>query len=461
MKIFNTLTRQLAEFVPQEPGKVRMYTCGPTVYDHVHVGNLRYFVFVDLLRRVFARRGYGLHHVMNLTDVEDKIIAGMQRTGQDLSSFTQPYIDAFFVALDTLRIERPEVCPRATEHIDEIIALVARLRDAGHTYEKDGSVYYRIHSFAEYGKLSGFNLDEVQSGARVDRDEYDKDDARDFVLWKAKKEGEPFWDSPVGPGRPGWHIECSAMAMRYLGESFDIHCGGEDLIFPHHENEIAQSEGATGRPFAKYWLHLRHLLVDGQKMSKSLGNFFTLNDLIAKGHHPLAIRLFLLRAHYRAPLNLSEEGLRADAEARERIVGCYRRLAEMSAEGPAGEAGQEATRAREAFDAALDDDLNTPNAVAACFELVRQANQRMAEGSLTKEGAAAAQAAFEDMDSVLGILPEAAAGADAGIDGRVEERQAARKARDFATADRIRDELAAEGIVLEDTQEGVRWYRRD
>lgn len=438
-----------------------MYTCGPTVYDYAHVGNLRYFVFVDVLRRTLLRRGYRLTHVMNLTDVEDKIIAGMARTGKDLSSYTQPYIDAFFSSLADLRIQRAEVTPTATGHIEEIVALVEALAERGHTYERDGSIYYRIQTFREYGKLSGVNLDEVKVGDRVDLDEYEKEDARDFVLWKAAKEGEPFWETRIGRGRPGWHIECSAMAMKYLGPHFDIHCGGEDLIFPHHENEIAQSEGASGQPFVNYWLHARHLLVNGQKMSKKLGNFYTLPDLVAQGHAPLAIRLFFLRSHYRDPLNLSEEALVGAAEARERIVSCHRRLAEVVGDGePSKPIAEEIAADLGRFDACLDNDLDTPNAIAVVFEMVRRTNQRLAAGELSRADAMALRALLENVDGVLAILPEAPAGADAEIERLVAERQAARKRKDFATADRIRDQLAAEGIVLEDTPQGVRWYRR-
>ncbi len=461
LQFYNTLSRRMEDFRPLAEGRVGMYTCGPTVYDYAHVGNLRYFTFVDVLRRTLLRRGFQLTHVMNLTDVEDKIIAGMARTGKDLAAYTQPYIDAFFESLRLLRIQRAEITPTATDHIDEIVRLIETLRENGHTYEKDGSIYYRIRSFGEYGKLSGVNLDETRVGDRVDHDEYEKENVRDFVLWKAHKEGEPFWDTRIGKGRPGWHIECSAMAMEYLGAELDIHCGGEDLIFPHHENEIAQSEGASGKPFVNYWLHARHLLVNGQKMSKSLGNFYTLPDLIRKGHHPLAIRLFFLRSHYRDPLNLLEEALAGNAEARERVLSCYRRLDEMQAPGEAPTLLEQAEAQRARFEEALDHDLDTPNAVAAVFDLVRLANQAMADGALPRDTARKLKAMLDDMDAVLALLPEAAAGDDAEIDRRVQERTDARKRRDFAAADAIRDQLASRGIILEDTPKGVRWYRKD
>ncbi len=309
LRFYNTLSNRKEPFVPLYPGKVLIYTCGPTVYDYAHIGNFRSYIFEDLLRRYLKFKGYQVTQVMNITDVDDKIIRASKAAGQDIGEFTKKYISAFFEDLDALGIERAEFYPRATEHIPEMVELIKKLQQKGFTYTTDGSIYFKLSSFPSYGKLSKIDLQGIKPGARMDLDEYEKEDVRDFVLWKGKKEGEPYWKTELGPGRPGWHIECSAMSMHYLGESFDIHAGGVDLIFPHHENEIAQSEAATSRQFVRYWLHCRHLIVEGEKMSKSKGNYYTLRDLLGKGYQPLAVRYLLLSAHYRRQLNFTKEGL--------------------------------------------------------------------------------------------------------------------------------------------------------
>ncbi|MCS7080149.1 MAG: cysteine--tRNA ligase [Chloracidobacterium sp.] len=462
---FNSLTRTREPFIPLEPGRVRMYACGPTVYNFAHIGNFRTFVFVDILRRHLKWRGYDLLHVMNLTDVDDKIIRDARAAGQSLREFTEKYIRYFWEDADALNIERPEVAPRATEHIPEMIDLIGRLVRCGCAYHSDGSTYFRIASFPRYGVLSGNKLAGNIAGAseRVEADEYEKDDARDFVLWKRTQPGEPTWDSPLGPGRPGWHIECSAMAMKYLGESFDIHCGGVDLMFPHHENEIAQSEGATGKPFVRYWLHAEHLLVNGRKMSKREGNYYTLRDLLERGYAARAVRYVLAAVPYRKPLNFTLEGVEAAERRLKRLNETVRRLRE--ARPVAAEATDDATATiaaiRDAFGAAMDDDLNTAEALAATAQLETTVNIALAHGELTESFKTAALAAFDDVQTVLGILdPPETPLLDATIEALIAERSAARKARNFARADEIRAQLAAQGIILEDGKDGTTRWRR-
>ena len=466
-RFFNTLGRRLETLRPLEDGRVRIYTCGPTVYNHAHIGNLRTFLFEDVLRRSLRDLGYEVTQVMNLTDVDDKTIRGAQEAGVSLDEYTAPYIESFFADLDTLHIERAELYPRATRHVAEMIALTERLLLAGVAYESEGSVWFRIAADPDYGKLSGIDLEQVQRGERVASDEYGKEDVRDFVLWKGAKAGEPAWDSPWGPGRPGWHIECSAMSMKYLGETFDIHCGGVDNVFPHHENEIAQSESATGRPFACLWLHSEHLVVDGQKMAKSLGNFFTLKDLLAQGRDPRAIRYLLLSVHYRQKLNFTFEALAAAAAALARVDDLRLRLqtaAEGGGERP--DVGALASTLHEEFAAALADDLNTSAALGAVFKFVKATNVAVDEGRLGSGDRQRVVAALADVDRVLGVLDDGAwqgggvsGPGDEEIDRLIAERQAARKRRDFARADEIRDQLAAQGIVLEDTAGATRWKR--
>ncbi|MGH9366273.1 MAG: cysteine--tRNA ligase, partial [Thermoanaerobaculia bacterium] len=436
MKLFNTLGRSLVELAPLEAGHVRLYTCGPTVYNVPHVGNLRTFVFEDVLRRHLRARGLRVTQIMNLTDVDDKTIRGAAQARLSLNDFTAQYIEAFFRDIATLNLEKAERYPRATEHIPEMIVLIERLRERGHTYESDGSVYFRIASFEGYGKLSGIDLSQTRRGERVADDEYEKEDVKDFVLWKAGKPGEPSWPSPFGPGRPGWHIECSAMSMKYLGERFDIHTGAVDNIFPHHENEIAQSEGATGKPFVDIWLHAEHLIVDGEKMSKSKGNFYTLADVLARRDDPAAVRYLFLSVPYRKKLNFTWEGLAGAAAAVDRLRSAAARLDEVAASGKsvAGEfpSSERSARLREEFTAAMDDDLNTAGAQGALFTFLREVNVAIDEGTLGADGAAEAKAALAWADRVFGVLPEAPEALPEEIEARIEARNAARKRRDFA-----------------------------
>jgi cysteinyl-tRNA synthetase len=465
MRLFNTLTSQVEALEPLHPPEVRMYACGLTVYNRGHVGNYRTMVTTDVLRRTLRHLGYAVKGVLNITDVDDRIIQQAVAAGSDIESFTAQYIEAFEEDMATLRLERPEHMPRATEHIQEMIEIVERLTEHGHTYAADGSVYFRIASFPEYGRLSHLDVSGIKAGARVDTDKYDKENARDFVLWKLKSD-EPAWaqwDAPFGKGRPGWHIECSAMSMKYLGETFDLHIGGEDLIFPHHENEIAQSEGATGKPFVRHWMHVKHLLIDDETMSKSKGNFFTIPDILERGHSPESIRYLLAGSHYRKSLNFGFEGLEQATATLERIHGLVRRLDEAAAEGPDGPEGPAAAAcaaALKTFDDSLADDLNTPEALAAVHGLVGRANALLAEGGLTRSGATAVRGALGEMDGVFGVLlPAEDDRLSAEEQALFDERQAARRERDFARADRARDTLLEKGIVLEDTPKGTRWHR--
>ena len=463
LRFQNTLSRRLEPFEPLEEGHVRMYTCGPTVYDFVHIGNLRTFLFEDVLRRTLELFGHRVTQVMNLTDVDDKTIRGSLEAGVGLREYTDRYIEAFFEDLDTLRVERAEHYPRATDYIPQMVDLVKRLEARGHTYRSGDSIYYRISTFPEYGKLSGVRPEANLAGARVDADEYEKEDARDFVLWKAAKPGEPAWDTELGRGRPGWHLECSAMSMALLGETFDIHTGAVDNIFPHHENEIAQSEGATGKPFVRYWLHAEHLIVEGEKMAKSKGNFYTLRDLLERGHDPVVLRYLLISVPYRQKLNFTFDGLHAAGQAVERLGNTLRRLANTPPSTGEGDLPAEAVAAfRRDFRAALGDDLNTARALAALHTLVRSVNTALDGGGIAAGVRADLDAALGEADRVLAVFPEPGAG-DEGDDEEIRrlvaEREAARKARDFARADAIRDELSARGIVLEDTPHGTVWHR--
>jgi cysteinyl-tRNA synthetase len=463
LRLKNTLTRTLEEFKPLEGNTVRMYACGPTVYDYGHIGNFRTFVAVDLLRRYLKYLGYEVYHVMNITDIEDKIIREMRRQGKPLREFTEFYTAEFLKDVDRLNIERPEELPRATDHIPEMVDIMRRLEANGHTYKSDGSLYFSIASFDGYGRLSGLKLEGNIAGARVDVDEYEKADARDFVLWKApKEEDEPRWETSYGEGRPGWHLECSAMSMKYLGESFDIHCGGVDLIFPHHENEIAQSEGATGKPFVRYWFHAEFLQVEGEKMAKSKGNFYTIRQLIEKGHAADAIRYLLISVPYRTPLNFTMDGLRAAESALERLRNFRRRVKDF-ADGPGStpRVQELVARARESFEASMNDDLNTSGALAAVFDLVRDVNITLDAGEFGEDDRQAVLGLLERIDSVLGVLGSGEEEMlDPEIESKIEERNAARRARNFALADQIRDDLLARGIVLEDTPQGTRWKRK-
>ena len=463
LRFYNTLTRRQEPFESLEAGRVRMYTCGPTVYDYAHIGNFRTFLFEDVLRRTLRLFGYQVTQVMNLTDVDDRTIAGAHEAGVALGEHTARYIDAFFANLDALRIQRAEHYPRATEYIPQMVELIQRLEAAGHTYRSDGSIYYRISSFPAYGRLSGVRPEANLPGARVDVDDYEKEDARDFVLWKAPKEDEPSWETAVGPGRPGWHLECSAMSMGLLGETFDIHCGGVDNIFPHHENEIAQSEGATGKPFVRTWLHAEHLQVEGEKMAKRLGNFFTLQDLLDRGHDPTVIRYLLISVPYRQKLNFTFDGLHAAAQAVDRVANTLRRLEHTPpSEAPAGPMQAAVQEFHRDFRAGLADDLNTARALAALHTLLRQVNIALDDEGIGAEARATLDGALAEVDSVLDVFPAAAtttAQDDADIERLVAERSDARSARDFARADAIRDQLAEMGVTIEDTPHGTVWHR--
>ena len=464
LRFFNTLTQQVEDFSTQDGKTVRMYTCGPTVYHYVHIGNLRTFAFQDLLRRWLRYRGYTLNHVMNITDVEDKIIRNAMQQGKSLQEYTTVYEKAFLEDADKLRLERPERLVRATEHIPEMLDAIAKLKQDGYTYDSEGSVYYRIAQFPNYGKLARLDFSGMKSGARVDVDEYDKDDARDFVLWKQRKEGEPCWESQFGPGRPGWHIECSVMAMKYLGETLDIHAGGIDLTFPHHENEIAQSEAITHKTFSRFWLHAEHLMVEGQKMSKSLGNFYTLRDLFEQGWQPDIIRYLLCSAHYRTKLNFTMEGLRSHASSLDRLRNFKLRLdAGKFPEGVNAQLSERTAVALRDFELAMDDDLNTAGALAAIFEFVRDANSAMDAGQFLSGNRDAALALLATFDSIFDILrPVEREGGltDEAIDELVNERIAAKKSKNFARSDEIRNLLQAQGVILEDTRDGTRWKRK-
>ncbi len=464
LRFLNTLSRSVEEFIPLDPAgkKVDMYCCGPTVYDFGHIGNFRTFVFSDLVRRYLQFRGYSVTHVMNITDVEDKIIRRVRETGLGLREFVAQYENAFLDDLKTLGCHLPHHLPRATEHIPEMIEIIEALMKRGIAYRAaDGSVYFSIGKYqgcgCRYGQLVNLNFDQMRTGERVASDEYTKDSLADFALWKARvpDDGAVFWPSPWGEGRPGWHIECSAMSMKLLGPSFDLHLGGEDLAFPHHEDEIAQSEGATGKPFVKYWLHGAHLLVEGKKMSKSLGNFFTLRDLTGKGYGGREIRYLLLSAHYRETFNFTLEGLDGARSALGRLDECLGKLDELT-----GGAKVEANPSLAAqLTAALDEDLNVSAAWAAVFDWVRETNRLLASGQLTPPLAASALAAWEQVDSVLGLGRKGGVEAPPEIQALLEERQAARKAKDFKRSDAVRDELKTKGWIIEDTPKGPKLKR--
>jgi cysteinyl-tRNA synthetase len=465
LRLFNTLSRQIEEFQPLEEGKVRMYICGPTVWNFAHIGNFRTFIFGDILRRYLKYKGYELTHVFNLTDIDDRIINEAAKLGIGIDEFTSPYITAFWEDFDALGMERPEVAPRATHHIPEMIDIISRLLENGRAYESEGSIYYRIAAFPEYGKLSKINFSGNIAGGseRVDTDKYEKEDARDFALWKLVPEGEdPGWDAPFGRGRPGWHIECSAMSMKYLGETFDLHAGGMDLQFPHHENEIAQSEGATEKLFSKYWIHSEFLKIDDVTMSKSKGNFFTFRDLREQGFSPLAIRYLLLSVPYRHQLNFTFEGLQGAESTVERLRN-FRRLVTdaKTTDGPDTNISSLVEKAVDAFESSMDDDFNTSAALAAIHNLVREINTVLAGDSLREDDRAAVLQAISKFDSVMGIFGAVEdESLDVEIEALVEERQEARRQRNFSRSDEIRDLLAEKGIVLEDTKEGVRWKRK-
>jgi cysteinyl-tRNA synthetase len=490
LRLYNTLSGKIEEFHPLQNNEVRMYACGPTVYDYGHIGNFRTFVAVDILRRFLRQSGFEIRHVMNITDVDDKIIRNSSQEGLSVKEYTAKYEKAFLEDSSTLNIEQP-ILARATEHIEEMARFIAELVKKGFAYRTDdGSYYFRIASFPAYGKLSKKDFAGMEDGARVDVDEYEKDNARDFALWKAPKPGEAFWESSIGPGRPGWHIECSAMSMQELGDTFDLHAGGEDLIFPHHENEIAQSEALTGKPFVHFWFHARFLLVEGEKMSKSVGNFFTLRDLALKGYKPSAIRLLLASVPYRHQLNFTFDGLKQMSSNVEKLRNFQLRL--KTGQFPSG--ASDSTLARETVErmtAALDDDLNTAQAQAAIFDMVRKANVAIDSGLMKKEDVAPLLAALDKFDEIFAVLRDDdapkmksilewakaegrekdisqelldAVGAqslpDVEIEKKISEMESARKARNFQASDAIRAELTSAGLLVEITKDGVRWRRK-
>ncbi len=493
IELFNTLSGKVEEFRPLEDNLVRMYACGPTVYDYGHIGNFRTFIVVDTLRRFLKQSGYQLKHVMNITDVDDKIIRNAARDGVTVQEYTAKYKKAFVEDADSLNIQHPELLVNATDHIQEMAHFIAVLRDKGYAYEtEDGSYYFRIAKFPEYGKLSKKDFTGMEDGARVDVDEYEKDNARDFALWKAPKPGEAQWETEIGPGRPGWHIECSQMSMKYLGDSFDIHAGGEDLIFPHHENEIAQSEAKTGKPFAHFWVHSRFLLVEGEKMSKKLGNFYTVRDLVLMGHKPSSIRFLLMSVPYRKQLNFTFDGLTQAANSVERLRNFKLRLETASwPEGSNPVIGAMAAKASEEMTAALADDLNTARALGTVFDLVRDVNAAADAGEVRKHDAVQVLNALVQFEEIFAVLKDddaakvraivewaqtegladkispvaaemakAAALSDEEVEHLVAEHSQARKERNFSRSDEIRNQLAENGVILENTKDGVRWKRK-
>jgi cysteinyl-tRNA synthetase len=492
LHLYNTMSSQVEEFRPLRDKEVRMYACGPTVYDYGHIGNFRTFIAVDMLQRFLRQSGYKLRYAMNITDVDDKIIRNAARDGVSVQQYTAKYEKAFLEDAAMIGIERPTLV-RATEHITEMAEFVAKLVEKGIAYRTDdGSYYFRIASFPRYGQLSKKDFSGMLDGARVDVDEYDKDSARDFALWKAPKPGEAFWDTTIGPGRPGWHLECSVMSMQELGESFDLHAGGEDLVFPHHENEIAQSESLTGKTFARFWFHVRFLLVEGEKMSKSLGNFYTLRDLVLKGHKPSSIRYLLTSVPYRNQLNFTFDGLKQAAVSVERLGNFRQRLS--GGNFPSGSTAEMQRLAGETIDrirGSLDDDLNTAQAQAAIFEMVRNANSALDSGQVKKNDVPPLLAALEKFDEIFAVLKdddgpkmkqvfdwaptegrgkdispelreavESGQLSDASIEKKIAEMVAARGGRNFKVSDALRAELTAAGVVVENTKDGVRWHRK-
>ncbi|HEY2916970.1 MAG TPA: cysteine--tRNA ligase [Candidatus Limnocylindrales bacterium] len=457
--LLDTLSGEHRPLEPIEPGHVRIYSCGPTVYGPAHVGNFRSFLFADVLVRHLRHQGLRVTWVMNITDVDDKIIRNARAEGVAIGELADRWLARFVADAAALRMTTPDVLPRATEHIPDMVALIQQLVTDGHAYRTDdGSIFFRISSWPSYGRLAKLDPEQLRVGERVEADEYGKDDVRDFALWKGPKDGEPSWDTAIGPGRPGWHIECSAMSMRHLGPSFDIHTGGVDLVFPHHEDEIAQSEAATGVPFVRTWLHCAHLRLDGTKMAKSTGNIARVIDLLDAGVSPQALRLALISVHYRQALDFSDASLEAAKAALERLdgglaaLGAYR---EERADDPAFRSQLSASRER--FDTALDDDLNVSAGLAVIFDLIRETNRRIADRAMSTEDARRAAEVLQDLDSVLGLLPDAAVELPAGAAERLDARARARADRDWAAADRLRDELLELGVAVEDTRDGQRW----
>ena len=461
LRLFDTLTGAVRDFVPLDPSNVRIYSCGPTVYGPAHVGNFRSFLVADLLVRYLRWSGYTVTWVMNLTDVDDKIIRGAATEGISIDVLAERYAARFLADAATLRMTTPDALPRATAHIPEMVALVERLLERGHAYRTDdGSYFFRISSWPAYGRLARLEPDRLRTGERVAADQYDKDDVRDFALWKGPRDGEPSWETSIGPGRPGWHLECSAMSMHYLGPSFDIHTGGVDLVFPHHEDEIAQSEAATDRPFVATWLHCAHLQMGGEKMAKSTGNIARVSELIEGGVSPRALRYALVAAHYRTGLNFGDESLAAATAAVDRLDAAAAALAGYRSDGP-GDPTLPAllSGTKAAFAASMDDDLGISPALATLFDLVRELNRRVAVRALSSADAAMALAALRDVDRVLGVLPDEADELEPEVLALLDARAAARAARDWAESDRLREEIARRGVLVEDSRDGQRWRR--
>ncbi len=459
IRFFNTLSGKLEPFKPIVPGEVKLYTCGPTVYDYAHIGNFRAYIFEDLLKRFLVFMGYRVIHVMNITDVDDKTIKGANAEKVKLQEYTKKYTDAFFEDIQKLYIAKADYYPRATDHIPDMVKMIKGLLQKGYAYKKDGSVYFSIAKFPNYGRLSKIDLKELKPGQRIESDEYEKESANDFALWKNKKEGEPFWETKVGQGRPGWHIECSAMSSKYLGQTFDIHCGGVDNIFPHHENEIAQSEAYSGKKFVNYWLHCHHLIVDGEKMSKSKGNFYTLRDLFNKNVDPYALRFILLSTHYRKMLNFTFEALEQASSSLKRIKDFLYELKNRPfEEGQNKDISRLIEEMNQIFMGGLGDDLNISVALTALFEMIRKVNILISQGKVYRKDAEKLISSILSLDNVLAVLPEEKEETlPSEAMKKIEEREKARAEKNYELADRIRKELLKQGVILEDTKDGVRW----
>ena len=463
MQIYNTLTRKKEEFAPMREREFKIYTCGPTVYDFAHIGNFRAYVFQDIFKRYMRYRGFKVTHVMNITDVDDKTIKNSMEEGVPIEELTTRYEQAFFEDLEALNIEKPDVSPRATEHIDDMVRVIKALMEKGFAYKgKDGSIYFDISKFKKYGALARIKPKE-QETQRIKKDEYTKEEARDFALWKAHtgEDGEVFWDTDIGKGRPGWHIECTTMSTKYLGDTFDVHAGGVDLIFPHHENEIAQAEATTGKRFVNYWLHNEHLLVEGRKMSKSLGNYYTLRDLIDQGYDPRAIRFLLLSTHYRRKMNFTMKGLKDAENTLNKLIDFFDRLSSAGADAKYNEhLSKIANETKIKFEDAMDNDIDIRHALSAIFNLVSETNKAIDKGNASKKNLEEIHKLMTDFDSVLGILEGKKDELPGELKELIEKREHAREEKDFKTADRIRDELLEKGIVLEDVEGGARWKWR-
>ncbi len=460
LKFYNTLTRKKEPFKPIKKGLVTIYSCGPTVYNFAHIGNWRSFIFADILRRYLKYKGYKVKHVMNITDVDDKTIKNSRKENLSLKEFTKKYEKYFFDDMKSLNIEPVEYNPRATENIKEMVELIKKLLKKGYAYKADDGIYYNIKKFKDYGKLANLNIKRLKAGARVATDEYDKKHANDFALWKFwdKEDGDVYWETDIGKGRPGWHIECSVMSTKYLGETLDIHTGGIDLIFPHHQNEIAQSEGANGKKFVNYWLHCDYLIVDGKKMSKSLGNFYTLRDVLEKGYDARAVRYVLLATHYKQKLNFTFKGIEAAQNVIERFRDFFLKLKEASGKDNK-DISKLIKKVKENFEKAMDDNLNMSEALAKIFDFMKDINKFLKDNKLSKKDADSVLKVMKEFDSVLGIMEFKEEKIDNNIEKLIKEREEARKNKDFATADKIRDDLKKKGILLEDTPQGVRWKK--